>query len=72
MLSKSYRDLITLDKTLSGLLNRYRAILFYFSVFIELVGLGAVSDTLVRRRKWSSPTVLKERDILLSRDSIQF
>ena len=70
MLFKSYKDLIASDKTLSGLLNRYRAIPFRFPASVELIRLGAVLDTLVGRRKWLSPTILKKRDILLSGDNI--
>jgi hypothetical protein len=43
--------------------------LFYqFPAVVELIGLGAISDVLVGRRKWDSPTVLRDRDILLGPD----
>jgi hypothetical protein len=37
---------------------------------MELTGLGTISDTLVYRRRWGSPAVLRERNMLLGGDRV--
>jgi hypothetical protein len=68
MLSETHRDQTSPKATPSGLPNRYGATPFRFPAGVELVGLGAISDVLVCRRRWNSPAVLKERNILLGDD----
>ena len=63
-----YRDMISSRATLSGLANRYGAISYRFAVAVEIFGLSALSDALVCRRRWDSPAVLCDRDILLGPD----
>ena len=67
-LAASHRDFTAPKATPSGLPNRYGAIPYRFPASVELCGLGAVSDALVCRRRWSSPAVLAERDVLLGSD----
>jgi hypothetical protein len=52
----------------SGLANRYGVILFKFAASVEVTGLGAISDTLVRRTRWDSPLVERDRNTLLRTD----
>lgn len=67
-LAISHRDLEAPRSTPSGLANRYGAIPYRFPAAVELTGLGALSDALVCRRRWTSAAVLRERDILLGAD----
>ena len=67
-LAEVHRDLVSPKATPSGLANRYGAILYRFPAAVEVIGLGALSDALVCRRRWSSPDVLRERDVLLGPD----
>jgi hypothetical protein len=50
----------------SGLANRYGAIPFAFPAAIELGGLGALSDTLVCRRRHDQYAVVTEKKLLLT------
>ncbi|RDL34485.1 uncharacterized protein BP5553_07613 [Venustampulla echinocandica] len=67
-LATAHRDFVAPKATPSGLANRYGAIPYRFPACVELAGLGAVSDALVCRRRWSSPAVVRERDVLLGKD----
>jgi hypothetical protein len=60
-----YRDLVSLVASPSGLTHRFGAPPYRFLAAVELTGLGALSDALVCRRRWSSPAVTMERDTLL-------
>ena len=64
-LSVAHRDLISPKATPSGLANRYGAIPYRFPAAVEVSGLGALSDALVCRRRWDSPAVVEERDMML-------
>jgi hypothetical protein len=64
-LAAAHRDLVSPVATPSGLANRYGAIPYRFPAAVEVAGLGALSDALVCRRRWDSPAVLQERDIML-------
>ena len=68
MLSAAHRDLVAPQATPSGLGNRYGPIPYKFPAAVEVVGLGALSDALVCRRRWDSGLVLRDRDIMLSGD----
>lgn len=57
--------------TPSGLANRYGAIPYRFPAATEISGLGPLSDALVCRRRWDSPLVMRDRDILLCGDAGQ-
>lgn len=70
-LSEAHRDLQSPKATPSGLANRYGAIPYRFPAAVEIAGLGAISDALVCRRRWDSPMVKKERDVLLGSDRAQ-
>ena len=50
-LSAAHRDMISPRATLSGLANRYGAILYRFAAAVEISGLSALSDALVCRRR---------------------
>jgi hypothetical protein len=67
-LSAAHRDMISPRATPSGLANRYGAIPYRFAAAVEISGLSALSDALVCRRRWDSPAVLRDRDILLGPD----
>jgi len=67
-LATAHRDFTAPRATPSGLPNRYGAIPYRFPASVELCGLGGISDALVCRRRWSSPAVLAERDLLLGSD----
>lgn len=67
-LSKAHRDLTSPTATPSGHPNHYGAIPYRFSAAVELTGIGALSDALVCRRRWDSPQVLHERDVVLGGD----
>jgi hypothetical protein len=67
-LAQAHRDLTSPTATPSGLANRYGAIPYRFPAAVELTGLGALSDALVGRRRWDSPQVLAERDVMLGPD----
>jgi len=67
-LSTAHRDLVSPKATPSGLANRYGAIPYRFPAAVEINGLGALSDALVCRRRWDSPLVLRDRDLLLGND----
>jgi hypothetical protein len=64
-LAAAHRDLVSPVATPSGLANRYGAIPYRFPAAVEVASLGALSDALVCRRRWDSPAVLQERDIML-------
>jgi hypothetical protein len=68
ILSEAHRDQISPTATPSGLPNRYGATPYRFPAGMELCGLGAISDALVCRRRWGSPAVVRERDVLLGND----
>ncbi|CAM6002997.1 unnamed protein product [Sphagnum balticum] len=65
MLAAAHRDMTSPAATPSGLANRYGAIPYKFPAAVEVTGLGALSDALVCRRRWDSPQVLRDRDIML-------
>ena len=64
-LAIAHRDMVAPRATPSGLANRYGAIPYRFPADVEIMGLGALSDALVCRRRWDSAAVLEERDLLL-------
>ena len=64
-LSIAHRDLVPPVATPSGQKHRFEMPSSRFPAAVELTGLGALSDALVCRRRWSSPAVIKERDMLL-------
>lgn len=67
-LGKAHRDLTSPIATPSGLENRHGAIPYRFPAAVELAGLGALPDALVCRRRWDSPQVLQERNVILGTD----
>jgi hypothetical protein len=67
-LSAAHRDLVAAKKTLSGLLNLYRRIPYRFLAAVEILGLSAIGDALVGRRKWDSVAVAKEMGIVFRKD----
>jgi hypothetical protein len=64
-LAAAHRDLAAARLSPSGLANRYGAIPFAFPAAVELIGLGAISDALVCRRRHNKPAVVGEKRILL-------
>jgi len=64
-LSKSHRDLTEPYSTANGNYHRYWYLGYQFAGSVALHGLGALSDALVGRRKWSDPSVQEERNIVL-------
>lgn len=56
--AKAHRDLASPPKTPSGLANKYAPIPYPFPAATQLSGLGALSDALVCRRKYTDPAVL--------------
>lgn len=54
-----------LKATPSRLANWYRAILYRFLAAVEVLRLGALSDALVCRQWWNSPTITSKRDFML-------
>lgn len=56
----------------SGHGHHYGTIPFRFPAAVELANLGALSDALVCRRRWNSPAVLCERDIVLGTNAKDF
>jgi hypothetical protein len=71
-LSQAHRDLVPAAKTPSGHPFMYGRVPFKFPAAVELSGLGALSDALVGRRQWTSPAVIKERNIILGNDREAF
>ncbi len=68
-LSQAHRDLTTHRLTPSGLPIMQGAIPYRFPAAVELIGLSPISDALTCRRRWNSPLVLKDRDLLLGHDT---
>ncbi len=68
LLSKLYRDLETPDLSSSGKLNIYIKTPYVFSSAIRINNLGALSDALLKQRKWTDPQVFRERNIILGND----
>ena len=64
-LSKAHRDLTAGPATPSGLANRYGPIPYAFPAAVPVMGISAVSDALVGRRRWSDPLVIMEKRGLL-------
>ena len=64
-LAKAHRDLTSGPRTPSGLSNRYGDIPGAFPGAVALTGLGSVSDALVCRVKFSNPSVMADKKILL-------
>jgi hypothetical protein len=67
-LALSHRDLTAPKATPSGLPNRHGIIPYRFPAAVEIAGLGALSDALVCRRRWDSPLVIQERNLILGTD----
>lgn len=67
-LATAHRDLVAPHSSPSGLSNRYGAIPYRFPAAVELVGISALSDALVCRRRWDSPAVVADRNLLLGQD----
>ena len=70
-LAHAHRDMVSPRATPSGLANRYGAIPYRFPAATEISGLGPLSDALVCRRRWDSPLVMRDREILLCGDASQ-
>ena len=64
-LSAAHRDLVSGEKTPSGLANNYGDIPYAFPAAVKLDGLGALSDALVGRIRHDNVAVLKEKRTLL-------
>ena len=71
-LSKSHRDLTEPYSTANGNYHRYWYLGYQFAGSVALHGLGALSDALVGRRKWSDPSVQEERNIVLGESKEAF
>ena len=71
-LSTAHRDLVSPLATPSGLANRYGSPPYRFPAAVELSGLGPLSDALVCQRRWCSPAVTAERNVLLCSDARYF
>ena len=65
LFSKLYRDIETPDLSSFGKLNVYIKIPYVFPSAVRINDLGALSDALLRQRKWTDPQVLRERNIIL-------
>ncbi len=63
-MANAYRDLEAPVLIPSGLLNNYGRTLFRFPAAVALTGLGAISDALVARNKWTAPKVQQELRLL--------
>ncbi|RDW82292.1 hypothetical protein BP6252_03404 [Coleophoma cylindrospora] len=64
-ISACHRDLLPPPASPSGLPNRYSTVPYPFPATLELMDLSAISDALVRRRRWNSPAVQAEMIMLL-------
>ncbi|PYH95568.1 hypothetical protein BO71DRAFT_286273, partial [Aspergillus ellipticus CBS 707.79] len=64
-LAAAHRDMVPGPKSPSGLANRYSTIPYTFPAALPLTGLGAISDALVGRVKWTNPAVLIELNNLI-------
>ena len=67
-LVNAHRDLSTLPTTPSGQVNIHGHPKFRFPSSIEFRGFSAISDALIGQRKWTSPAVVNECEILLGSD----
>ena len=68
MFFKLYRDLETPDLFSSEKLNIYVKTPYVFLSAIRISGLDALSDALLKQRKWTDLQVLRERNIVLGND----
>ncbi|PYI34400.1 hypothetical protein BP00DRAFT_336966 [Aspergillus indologenus CBS 114.80] len=64
-LAAAHRDLVPGPTSPSGLANRYSIVPYTFPATLQLTGLGAISDALVGRVKWTNPAVLLELNELV-------
>ena len=69
-LSNAHRDLLPGPKSPSGLANRFSAPPYAFPAAVQVTGLGAVSDALVGRVRWTNPAVINDMSIILGRDNV--
>ncbi|KAI9834927.1 MAG: hypothetical protein M1819_002650 [Sarea resinae] len=67
-LSASHRDLTPPPSSPSGHPNIHRKVPGAFPAAVQLTGLGALSDALLGRRRWTDPAVLEGHDLLFSSD----
>jgi len=65
-LADAHRDLKAPPRTPSGHANLYGAIPYRFPAAVELTAASALSDALLGRRRWDSPAVIRDRDLLLT------
>ncbi|RDW72128.1 hypothetical protein BP5796_08162 [Coleophoma crateriformis] len=67
-LAEAHRNLMAARSSPSGLNPLFGAIPYPFPAAVEVLGICAIGDALTGHRKWTSPAVLRDRDILLGAD----
>ena len=65
-LADAHRDLKAPPRTPSGHANLYGAIPYRFPAAVELTAASALSDALLGKRRWDSPAVIRDRNLLLT------
>ena len=66
----SHRDLIPAERGTPGFTSVHRgAVPYAFPGAVHLQGLGAISDALVGRRRWTNTSVISELDVLFGADT---
>lgn len=68
-IARAHKNLETPPCSPSGFANHYGKLPYCFPGSVPLTGLGPLSDALVGRQRWDSPTVSRERDQVLGDQS---